>query len=55
MVDASEAAELASIDASFHDLDTVDPMTLRHPDPKKKDLIVVEVSMGPARLRSWMV
>lgn len=42
-VDASEAAQLAAIDLSFHDFSTVDAKSLKHPDPKKKALHVIEV------------
>jgi hypothetical protein len=43
-VDASETAQIMAIDGTFFDLTGTHLDTFKHPDPKKKDLRVVEVS-----------
>jgi hypothetical protein len=42
-VDASETAQIMAIDGTFLDMTTTHLDTFRHPDPKKKDLRVVDV------------
>ena len=43
-MDASQAAQILSIDQTFAEVDSYD-LTAKHPDPKRKDLKVVEVGM----------
>ncbi|ODN82326.1 RNA polymerase II-associated factor 1 [Cryptococcus wingfieldii CBS 7118] len=42
VVDASEAAQLLTIEKSFLDIATQDPKEVKHPDPKKRYLTVVD-------------
>jgi hypothetical protein len=42
-VDASETAQIMAIDGTFIDLTATHLDTFKHPDPKKKDLRVVDV------------
>ncbi|TYJ53407.1 hypothetical protein B9479_005954 [Cryptococcus floricola] len=42
VVDASEAAQLLTIEKSFLDIATQDPKEVKHPDPKKRNLTVVD-------------
>ncbi|WVQ74973.1 hypothetical protein IAR50_004581 [Cryptococcus sp. DSM 104548] len=42
VVDASEAAQLLTIEKSFLDVTTQDAKDVKHPDPKKKNLTVVD-------------
>jgi hypothetical protein len=46
-VDASETAQIMAIDGTFLDMTTTHLDTLKHPDPKKKDLRVVDVCPPP--------
>ena len=43
-VDASETAQIMSIDSTFFDITSTNLETFRHPDPKKRHLTAVEVS-----------
>ena len=43
-VDASETAQIMAIDGTFIDLTTTHLESFKHPDPKKRDLKVVDVS-----------
>lgn len=42
-MDASVAGQIMAIDKSFRDFADVNTEEMRHPDPKKKHLRVVEV------------
>ncbi|ODO06789.1 hypothetical protein I350_04148 [Cryptococcus amylolentus CBS 6273] len=42
VVDASEAAQLLTIEKSFLDIAMQDPKEVKHPDPKKRNLTVVD-------------
>lgn len=42
-MDASEAAQIMTIDSTFFDMTSTNLETFRHPDPKKKNLTVVDV------------
>lgn len=42
-MDGSLAAQIMAIDKSFGDLTEMAPEDMRHPDPKKRSLRVVEV------------
>lgn len=45
-VDASETAQIMAIDGTFIDLTTTHLESFKHPDPKKRDLKVVDVSLA---------
>ena len=45
-MDASEAAQIVTIDKTFSDLTDQKLEDIRHPDAKKKHLRVVDVSTG---------
>ena len=45
-VDASETAQIMAIDGTFIDLTTTHLESFKHPDPKKRDLKVVDVSLN---------
>lgn len=42
-MDASEGAQMAVIERTFLDVKMDNPSEIRHPDPKKRDLRVVDV------------
>lgn len=45
-MDASETAQTAVIERTFTDIKTQHPSEIRHPDPKKRDLRVVDVCLA---------
>lgn len=44
-VDASETAQIMAIDTTFFDMTSTDLSAFKHPDPKKRHLKVVDVSL----------